>query len=684
MRLCRGSSSSRPRRGSSASCRRSSSTWRRPRSTRSRRGTSTRAAASAWSSGDITAPGLGIEAKRARELHRSLKQAWHLAAVYDLAVRRDVGRRINVEGTKNVLEFVGDAPQFERLQYVSTAYVSGTAPRHLPRDRPRRRPGLQEPLRGDEVPGRGGGRPLAAAPHDLPPGRGGRRLEDGRDRQVRRPLPRAAADGEAALARASSSGSAWASAPSTSCPSTSWSRRWPRSRPARSSVGKTYHLCDPQPHSPGELAEMFAEAIGKSFVYLPVPMAVAKAFFSPKPVQRFFGMPLEALDYFDDPVRHDTTQATQRPRRARHRVPAARRLHAAARGLLPSRTARACAGRRWSERPDRSGCVRAVEGAYDFDESLRFLPFGPYDPTCQPRARRAVAGAARTPDGPVTLQLVRTADGMSRPRAWGRGRRRGRSRGPARSLGLDDDPAGFAPDRSAARAARPALPRRPPAAQPVRARRPRPSTSSSSAVSFRDAVRAHRRPRRGRRRAAAPGPPGLLLPLAAGGLAGGSRDDELRRGRHRRPARVAPCAPRRATPAARRVGLRPAPDAARARAARRWPGCGPWTVEITMGFVLGDPDAVPDRRPAPAARGLLGARRRAAGQTTHACSSCSSRAAASRFRVLRLLLAAGRLHLARPAGATGRPAPATGAAAGRAPGGRRSAGAAGRSWAAPG
>jgi thioester reductase-like protein len=77
--------------------------------------------------GDITVQGLGIEAKRAKELRQSLVQAWHLAAVYDLAVARDVGRRVNVEGTKNVLEFVGRAKRFERLQYVSTAYVSGTA-----------------------------------------------------------------------------------------------------------------------------------------------------------------------------------------------------------------------------------------------------------------------------------------------------------------------------------------------------------------------------------------------------------------------------------------------------------------------------------------------------------------------------------------------------------------------------
>ena len=43
---------------------------------------------------------------------------------------------------------------------------------------------------------------------------------------------------------------------------------------------------------------------------MPVPLTVARAFFSPSPVQRFFGMPVQALDYFDDPVRHDTEVAS--------------------------------------------------------------------------------------------------------------------------------------------------------------------------------------------------------------------------------------------------------------------------------------------------------------------------------------------------------------------------------------
>jgi hypothetical protein len=42
-----------------------------------------------------------------------------------------------------------------------------------------------------------------------------------------------------------------------------------------------------------------------------VPASLARACFTPASVQRFFGMQREALDYFDDAVRHDTTQATR-------------------------------------------------------------------------------------------------------------------------------------------------------------------------------------------------------------------------------------------------------------------------------------------------------------------------------------------------------------------------------------
>ena len=54
-----------------------------------------------------------------------MREVWHLAAVYDLAVAPQVARRVNVDGTRNVLDFCREQPHLRRLQYVSTCYVSG-------------------------------------------------------------------------------------------------------------------------------------------------------------------------------------------------------------------------------------------------------------------------------------------------------------------------------------------------------------------------------------------------------------------------------------------------------------------------------------------------------------------------------------------------------------------------------
>ncbi|HYG66802.1 MAG TPA: SDR family oxidoreductase, partial [Anaeromyxobacteraceae bacterium] len=73
--------------------------------------------------GDITRPGLGLA--DAGALAADVVELWHLAAVYDLAVPRQVGLKVNVEGTRNVLDFAEGCPRLERFQYVSTCYVSG-------------------------------------------------------------------------------------------------------------------------------------------------------------------------------------------------------------------------------------------------------------------------------------------------------------------------------------------------------------------------------------------------------------------------------------------------------------------------------------------------------------------------------------------------------------------------------
>jgi thioester reductase-like protein len=259
--------------------------------------------------GDICVQGLGIPVKTAREIQRSLTGAYHLAAVYDLAVRRDVGRLVNVEGTKNVLQFLEKAPRFERLHYVSTAYVSGTA--------------------------RGTFRET-----DLDVGQGFKNHYEETKFQaevevVRSRIPRTIYRPGIVVGDSRTGETGKFDGPyfvlrvMEKLPSPGLFLRiglgfgtvnivpvdfvveaLASLSAIPQSAGKTYHLCDPQPHGPGELAEMFAEALGKRFVQVPVPLAVARTFFTPRPVQRFFGMPVEALDYFDDPVRHSTEVAS--------------------------------------------------------------------------------------------------------------------------------------------------------------------------------------------------------------------------------------------------------------------------------------------------------------------------------------------------------------------------------------
>lgn len=73
--------------------------------------------------GDITVSGLGLDDPTG--LAASTTELWHLAAVYDLSVPREVGMRINVDGTRHVADFAEQARSLQRFQYVSTCYVSG-------------------------------------------------------------------------------------------------------------------------------------------------------------------------------------------------------------------------------------------------------------------------------------------------------------------------------------------------------------------------------------------------------------------------------------------------------------------------------------------------------------------------------------------------------------------------------
>jgi thioester reductase-like protein len=260
--------------------------------------------------GDITMPGLGLADEESGRLQKRLTGCHHLAAIYDLAVSRELGLRVNVEGTRNVVGFLKDCPKLERFDYVSTAYVSGTAVgvyRETDLDVGQRFKNFYEETKFlAEIEVAESGLPSTIYRPGIVVGdskTGVTAKFDGPyfSLNAMRLLPSPGVfmkvgTGEApvnlvpvdfvleAIARLST---------------------WP------GAIGKTYNLTDPKPLTAFQIEELFAHALGKSFIYVPIPLPVAKLIFAPPPVEKWFGMPSQTLDYFDHVVMYDCTQATK-------------------------------------------------------------------------------------------------------------------------------------------------------------------------------------------------------------------------------------------------------------------------------------------------------------------------------------------------------------------------------------
>ncbi len=260
--------------------------------------------------GDITRERLGIDAAEAKVLQRQITGGYHLAAVYDLAVKRDVGMKINVEGTRRVLEFLAECKTFERLHYVSTAYVSGTAVgvyRETDLDVGQSFKNYYEETKFlAEVEVVRVGLPYSVY-------RPGIVVGDSRTGET------AKFDGPYFALRAMTR----LPSPGVFMKVGSGKRTinlvpvdfvveaLAQLAQARNGDGRTYHLTNPAPPTVFEVGELFARALGKSFVYMPVPLALAKLGLAPGPVQKLFGMPAQTVDYFDHPVEYDCSQATR-------------------------------------------------------------------------------------------------------------------------------------------------------------------------------------------------------------------------------------------------------------------------------------------------------------------------------------------------------------------------------------
>ncbi len=76
-------------------------------------------------SGDIVDMHLGLAGPEYQQLVNQTTHIFHLAAISYLGMPYDVARKVNVEGTRALLELAQECSHLERFTYFSTCYVSG-------------------------------------------------------------------------------------------------------------------------------------------------------------------------------------------------------------------------------------------------------------------------------------------------------------------------------------------------------------------------------------------------------------------------------------------------------------------------------------------------------------------------------------------------------------------------------
>jgi thioester reductase-like protein len=257
--------------------------------------------------GDITKSGLGL-ADEASQLRPETREVYHFAALYDLALPRPLGMKINVEGTVNVLDFISGCSRFQRLHYISTCYVSGRHPGNFTENdlvvgqrfnnfyeetkylaevevQNRMKQGLAATIYRPAIVV-GDSRTGATQKYDGPYGalywilhcpRIAPMVTVGSPRRIHVNLvPRDFV--VSAISRLSA---------------------------LDATGGRVYQLCDPDPSTVDELYGIFGEATGRRLVRFPVPAALAKGAFRYIPgVRRATHISPESIDYFTHPTEY--------------------------------------------------------------------------------------------------------------------------------------------------------------------------------------------------------------------------------------------------------------------------------------------------------------------------------------------------------------------------------------------
>lgn len=257
--------------------------------------------------GDVTEDDLGLGGAY-ESLQGETDEVFHLAAVYDLAVDREVGMEINVEGTHNVLDFAEGCP-LDRFHYVSTCYVSGRYDGRF---------GEDHLVEGQQFNNHYETTKYLAevAVQD--------RMTAGVPATIYRPAIVVGDSDTGAtqkydgpyfllrwLLRQPTVATVNTVAGAGDCEINVVPRDFVVDAIAALSdradaVGDVYQLCDPNPLSVSEMVDVLADATDRQVVQVPLPKCVAKGMLERVPgVRRLTGIEPATIDYFDHPTRYD-------------------------------------------------------------------------------------------------------------------------------------------------------------------------------------------------------------------------------------------------------------------------------------------------------------------------------------------------------------------------------------------
>jgi thioester reductase-like protein len=262
--------------------------------------------------GDITRPMLGLADPDT--ITDAVTEVWHLAAAYDLAVPRDVGMRVNVEGTRYVLDLASRCPHLQRLHYFSTCYVSGRYTGPFSEDDLE----IGAPFNNhyEETKHLAEAQVQARMAEGLPATiyRPSIVIGDSRTGQTQKfdglyfvlrlllhqpPLAVLPVFGDPTAYRVNIVPSDYV------IDATVYLSGLDRS------VGRTYHLADPHPMTVAEWYDALAEATGRRVVPVPLPEHLTRTAIDRIPgATTLLGMPAELVDYFVHPT-HYLTSRTQ-------------------------------------------------------------------------------------------------------------------------------------------------------------------------------------------------------------------------------------------------------------------------------------------------------------------------------------------------------------------------------------